>query len=63
MTPIQDILRYAFNKHGMECSMALVAAIEHAVKLNPSHIGKEYGSLAVTGLRKFQEQLNEEGNQ
>jgi hypothetical protein len=55
VTPLQDIIQYAFDKHGIEYSFALIAAIGHTVKSNPASIGKEYGSLAVTGLQKFKE--------
>jgi hypothetical protein len=57
MTPLQDILQYTFKKYGIEYSFALVAAIEYGVKLDPEKVRKAYGSWAVTGLRKLEEQL------
>jgi hypothetical protein len=63
MTPLQDIIKYAYEAYGIEYSFALLAAIEHGVKLNPEQIRKLYGSWAVTGLRKFQEQLTKDGEE
>lgn len=57
LTPIEDILRYATVKHGLEYTEALEACIELATQKATGADFQRYGTYAQWGIHKLLAQL------